>query len=72
MSIAEKIYETVKALPERQAAEILTIVEELKAKLEAEDRERREQALATLTKYRGRFKAEKFDREGCYDRPGFR
>jgi len=31
-------------------------------------RKRKEKALATLAKYRGRFKVEKFNREDCYDR----
>ncbi|CAI8749480.1 MULTISPECIES: DUF2281 domain-containing protein [Methylocaldum] len=72
MSIAEKIYETVKALPEQQAAEVLSFAESLKTKQEIEDKARREKALSTLAKYRGRFKAEKFDREACYDRPSLR
>lgn len=72
MSIAEKIYETVKALPEQQAAEVLDFAESLKTKQEAEDRARRDRALATLAKYRGRFKTEKFNREECYDRPSLR
>lgn len=33
MNIAEQIYETVKNLPERQAAEVLDFAEYLKAKL---------------------------------------
>lgn len=65
MSIAEKVFEAVKALPEQQAAEVLSFAEGLKAKLEATDRARRERALATLAKYRGRFKVESFSREEC-------
>ena len=68
MNIAERIFETVKTLPEQQAAEVLDFAEGLKVKQADEDRRRREQALATLAKYRGRFKAEKFNREECYDR----
>lgn len=72
MSIAEKIYETVKDLPEQQAGEVLSFAEGLRARQETERRERREKALATLARYRGRFKADTFNREECYDRPPVR
>ncbi|CAA9890519.1 conserved hypothetical protein [Candidatus Methylobacter favarea] len=68
MNIAERIYETVKTLPENTAAEVLNFAEGLKAKQAEEERTRRENALAVLAKYRGRFKAGKFNREECYDR----
>ena len=68
MNIAERIYETVKTLPEQTACEVLYFAENLKAKQVEAERIRRENALATLTKYRGRFKADKFVREDCYDR----
>ena len=68
MNIAERIYETVKTLPEQTACEVLHFAESLKAKQVEEERIRREHALATLTKYRGRFKSDKFVREDCYDR----
>jgi transposase len=68
VNIAEKIYETVKTLPEQTACEVLYFAESLKAKQAEEMRKRRENALDTLTKYRGRFKADKFVREDCYDR----
>lgn len=61
MSIAEKIIEAVKDLPDQQATEVLDFVEHLKAM-------HREKALGTLDKYRGRFVAEKFNRDECYDR----
>jgi hypothetical protein len=64
-SIAEQVFETVKALPDEQAAEVLNFVEGLKARLEAEQQAQRDRALAVLGKYRGRYKAEKFDREEC-------
>jgi hypothetical protein len=67
-AIADQVYEAVKTLPEQQAAEVLDFVALLKAKAEQENKERRKKALATLEKYRGRFKAEKFNREECYDR----
>lgn len=71
-AIAEKVFEAVKTLPDQQAAEVLDFAERLKARLEAEKQAKRERALAVLNKHRGRFKAEKFDREECYDRPSLR
>jgi hypothetical protein len=68
VNTAEKIYETVKALPEQTAMEVLNFAERLKAQQIEQPRLRRENALATLQKYRGRFKAEKFVRDDCYDR----
>lgn len=67
MNIAEQIYETVKTLPEQSACEVLSFAESLKARQFAEEQTRREKALATLTKYRGRFDAEKFSRDECCD-----
>jgi hypothetical protein len=68
MSIAERIYETVKTLSENVASEVLNFAEGLKAKQAEDKRIRRENALAVLAKYRGCFKASKFNREECYDR----
>lgn len=68
MNIAERIYETVKTMPEQVACEVLSFAESLKVKQVEEEQTRRENALATLAKYRGRFKAEKFERDECYDR----
>jgi hypothetical protein len=68
MNIAERIYETVKTLPEHTASEVLDFAEGLKAKQVEEERTRKDHALATLKKYRGRFKSGKFNREECYDR----
>jgi Protein of unknown function (DUF2281) len=68
MSIAERIYEAVKGLPEQLAAQVLDFAENLKAKQGEAALTRREKALATLDKYRGRFKAGKFNRDDCYDR----
>ncbi|QPK65234.1 DUF2281 domain-containing protein [Methylomonas sp. LL1] len=68
MNIAERIYETVKTMPDQTACEVLSFAENLKAKQVEEEQTRRENALATLAKYRGRFKAEKFERNDCYDR----
>jgi len=68
MNIAERIYETVKSMPEQTACEVLSFAESLKARQLEEEKTRRETALATLSKYRGRFKAEKFERDECYER----
>lgn len=40
MNIAERVYETVKTLPEQQAAEVLDFAEFLKSKAELETLER--------------------------------
>jgi hypothetical protein len=50
------------------AGEVLNFAEDLKAKQVEEEQMRKEKALATLAKYRGRFKADKFNREECHDR----
>lgn len=67
-TLAERIFETVKALPEQQAAEVLDFAEKIKAKQIREEQLRKNNAWATLAKYRGRFKAEKFNRDDFYDR----
>lgn len=69
MNIAERIFQTVKTLPESEALEVLHFVEILQASHDTESSARRAKALATLAKYRGRYKAEKLDRESLYDRP---
>ena len=68
MNTADRIYETVKTLPEQSACEVLSFAENLKVKQIENEQNRKAIALATLAKYRGRFKAEKFNREECYDR----
>jgi len=45
MNIAERIYETVKTLPEHTAGEVLIFAEGLKAKQVEEEQIRREKAL---------------------------
>ena len=69
---AELIHEAVKTLSEAEALEVLDFVEFLKTKRAVADEDRRKRALATLAKYRGCFKAVKFDREELYDRPCLR
>lgn len=60
MSAAEHIYNEVRTLPESQAREVLDFVVRLKT--------RRQAALSTLAKYRGRFEAVKIERDKLYDR----
>jgi len=67
-NIAERIYETVKTLPEKTASEVLDFAEGLKAKQAEGESIRKENALAVLAKYRSRFTVGKFNREECYDR----
>ena len=59
MSIAEKVFEAVKALPEQQAAEVLDFVEHLRAK-QAE--ERRQQLDEFFKLYQTDLSGFKFDR----------
>jgi hypothetical protein len=63
MSTAEQIYNEVRTLPEAQAREVLDFVARLKAKREAHHEARRQAALGTLAKYRGRFAAVKLQRD---------
>ena len=62
MNIAERIYETVKPLPEQFTSEVLNFAEGLKAKQAEEDGIRREYALTTLAK----FQESKFNHEESY------
>jgi hypothetical protein len=66
--IAEKIYEYVKLLPDNKADEVLDIIEALKNKQVQEQQSRKADALATLAKYRGRFNADRLNRDEFYDR----
>jgi hypothetical protein len=66
MNTIERICQEVSTLDELQAQEVLTFVRDLKAQLAV----RREAALATLAKYRGRVTQEKVERDELYDRKG--
>ena len=66
MNTAERIYDQVRSLPEPEAREVLDYVARLKAKRQVDGEARRQAALATLAKYRGRFEAVK--RDELYDR----
>jgi len=62
MTLAQQIFDEVRALPDTQAREILDFIGFLKSK-QGNDRRA---ALAKLAHYRGRFKAEKFSRDELY------
>ena len=62
MTLAEKIFDEVRALPDTQAREVLDFIDSLKSKQGTD----RHAALAELARYRGRFKAEKFSRGELY------
>ena len=66
--IAEKIFETVKQLPEQQAAEVLDFAEFLQAKMRQEQIGRKEKALATLDHYIGLYDGKPFNREELHER----
>jgi hypothetical protein len=68
MTIAEKIFEEVRALSETQARAVLAFVSVLKAKQQRSHVTARKTALQQLARYRGRFKASKFSRDELYDR----
>jgi hypothetical protein len=68
MTIAEKIFEEVRTLPETQAQAVLDFVSVLKTKQQSNRVTARKTALEQLARYRGRFKANKFSRDQIYDR----
>jgi hypothetical protein len=72
MTTAEKIFSKVQALPEREAREVLELVDRLEARRQEGQAERRAAAIRTLAKYRGRFDPEKFDREELHGRHSIR
>lgn len=67
MGTAERIFEEVRGLPESAAQEVLDFVGFLKSRRPPTD-DVRARAREVLAKYRGRFKAVKFDRDELYDR----
>ncbi len=69
MSIAEQVFDAVKALPEQQAAEVLNFVEFLKTKSKRQHSDKRENAFATLDKYAGLYDGSRFSREELHERP---
>jgi len=75
-SVAEKIYETVKDMPEQQAAEVLNFAEFLKYRQAERPFEKIDQLAeaddwAEFEQFAGAWSG-KFNREECYDRPGLR
>lgn len=72
MQTAALIFEEVKALPERDAQEILDFVAFLKTRRQREQDAQRDGALAVLDKYQGIYDGTPFNREELYDRPNLR
>lgn len=72
MSTAEDIYAEVKTLPEAEARAVLDFVVRLKGRREMSNEARRDAALSTLRRYRGRFTAVKTQRDDLYDRKSVR
>ncbi len=68
MSTAERIFSEVRTLTEPQAQEVLDFVARLKARPRGDAEARRQVALRTLAKYRGRFEATQVKRDELYDR----
>lgn len=72
MGIAEKIYEVVKDLPDRQAAEILDFAQYVKANSALVVPAKRRVDLTIFRLHRGRYDGAKLKREELYDRVGLR
>jgi hypothetical protein len=72
MTLAEKIFAEVRALPETHARKVLDFVGVLKSTQHFDRILERQAALADLARYRGRFKAEKFSRDELHDRASLR
>jgi hypothetical protein len=68
MTTAEQIYNEVRTLPESQAREVFDFVARLKAKCQTDTEARRNAALSTLARYRGRFEASRIKRDDLYGR----
>jgi hypothetical protein len=68
MSVADRIYDEVRTLPESQAREVLDFITTLKARRHANAAARRAAALKTLARYRGRLEAARSNRDELYDR----
>ena len=69
MGAVERIAELMKAMHEREIAEMLEYAEFLLAK---RGRDKTVEAWATLDKYAGRYNGAKWQREEIYDRAGLR
>lgn len=70
MNTAEKIFDEVQTLPEFEAREVLDFVEFLKGRRDRGREVRRDEAMARLDKFAGRYDGTKFNRDELYDRPG--
>jgi hypothetical protein len=67
-SIAEKVFETVKALPDQQAAEVLSFAQALQAKRDEDYEQAKRQALAMLDNPPLALSGRYWSRDSLYDR----
>jgi hypothetical protein len=72
MGIADKIYETVKGMPDPEAKKILQYAESVRARSVIVVLAQRQVDLALFRQYRGRYDGVKIEREALYDRAGLR
>ena len=72
MGIADKIYETVKGMPDPEAKKILQYAESVRAGSVIVVPAQRQVDLALFRQYRGRYDGAKIEREALYDRAGLR
>ncbi len=68
MNIAERVFEAVKAMPERQAAEVLNFAEALQARKEEEYEQAKQRAFAMLDDPPLELNGRYWSRESLYDR----
>jgi len=67
-SITEKIFETIKTLPDQQAAEVLNFAQALQARREEEYDQAKQQALAMLDNPPLALNGRYWSRDSLYDR----
>jgi hypothetical protein len=72
MGIADRIYELVRDMPERQAAEILRFAESVKSRGAQVTPATRAIELSLFRAHRGRYDGTRIRREDLYDRAGLR
>ncbi len=68
MSIAESVFETVKTMPERQAAEVLNFAEALQTRRAEEYEQAKQRAFAMLDNPPLELNGRYWSRESLYDR----
>jgi hypothetical protein len=72
MGIADRIYELVMGLPDREASKILQFAESLSARSVTVVPAQRHVNIAVFRKYRGSYDGSKIDRAELYDCAGIR